>query len=132
MNRDTVETHRYIHTETHTNTRNSVENLRLHYSKTLIQWYQQFSKNRQKIAKIYDERFCRMWEMYLVASEVAFRVGNITVLQIQLSRETVALPITRDYILEAEQELAFKDSMVNSIRPMKKARKATEVEPEEI
>jgi len=109
-----------------------VENLRLHYSKTLIQWSQRFSKNRQKIAKIYGERFCRMWEMYLVASEVAFRVRNITVLQIQLSRETVGLPITRDYMLEVEQELAFKDSMVSSSRPKKKARKATEVELEEI
>ena len=109
-----------------------VENLRLHYSKTLIQWYQRFSNNREKIAKIYDERFCRMWEMYLIASEVAFRVHNITVLQIQLSRETVALPITRDYMLEAEQELAFKDSMVSSSRPKKKVRKANEVELEEI
>jgi len=109
-----------------------VENLRLHYSKTLIQWHQRFSKNRQKIAKIYDERFCRMWEMYLVASEVAFRAQNITVLQIQLSREIDTLPITRDYILEAEQELAFKDSIVSSARPKKKARKATDVELEEI
>ncbi len=70
--------------------------------------------------------------MYLVASEVAFRVRNITVLQIQLSREPVGLPITRDYMLEAEQELAFKDSMVSSPRSKKKARKATEVELEEI
>jgi len=72
-----------------------------------------------------------MWEMYLVASEVAFRVCNITVLQIQLSCEPVALPNTRDYMLEAEQELAFKDSMVSSSRPKKKARKVTEVELEE-
>ena len=70
--------------------------------------------------------------MYLVASEVAFRVRNITVLQIQLSREPVASPITRDYMFGAEQELAFKDSMVSSSRPKKKARKATEVELEEI
>jgi len=70
--------------------------------------------------------------MYLVASEVAFRAQNITVLQIQLSREIDTLPITRDYILEAEQELAFKDGMVSSSRPKKKARKATEVELEEI
>ena len=70
--------------------------------------------------------------MYLVASEVAFRVRNITVLQIQLSGENVALPITRNYMLEAEQELAFKDCTVSSSRPKKKARKATEVELEEI
>jgi len=70
--------------------------------------------------------------MYLIASEVAFRVQNITVLQIQLSREIDTLPITRDYMIETEQELAFKDSTVSSSRPKKKARKATEVELEEI
>ena len=107
-----------------------IENLRLHYSKTLVQWHQRFSQNRVKIAKIYDQRFYRMWEMYLIASEVAFRVQNITVLQIQLSREIDTLPITRDYMIETEQELAFKDSTVSSSRPKKKARKATEVELE--
>ena len=107
-----------------------IENLRLHYSKTLVQWHQRFSKNRDKIAKIYDQRFCRMWEMYLIASEVAFRVQNITVLQIQLSREIDTLPITRDYMLEAEQALAFKDSKITASRPQKKSRKIAEKELE--
>ena len=103
------------------------ENLRLHYSKTLVQWYERFCKNREKIAKIYDQRFCRMWEMYLIASEVAFRVQYITVLQLQMTREIDALPITRDYMLEAERSLAFKDSIVTAIRPKKR----TSVTPEE-
>jgi cyclopropane-fatty-acyl-phospholipid synthase len=107
-----------------------IENLRLHYSKTLVQWHQRFSKNRDKIAKIYDQRFCRMWEMYLVASEVAFRVQNITVLQIQLTREIDTLPITRDYMFEAEQELAFKGSIISDSRPKKKSRKIVEEELE--
>jgi cyclopropane-fatty-acyl-phospholipid synthase len=107
-----------------------VENLRLHYSKTLVQWHQRLSQNRVKIVKIYDQRFYRMWEMYLIASEVAFRVQNITVLQIQLSRENDSLPITRDYMAEAEQELAFKDSIIAESRPGKKASRVTEKELE--
>ena len=108
------------------------ENLRLHYSKTLVQWYERFSKNREKIVKIYDQRFCRMWEMYLIASEVAFRVQYITVLQLQMTREIDALPITRYYMLEAERSLALKDSIVTAFRPKKRTSVTTEEELEVI
>lgn len=87
-----------------------VENLRLHYSKTLSRWYERFSIHRDEIAKIYDERFCRMWELYLLGCETVFRVQGITVLQLQLSREINALPITRDYMVKAEKALARKDT----------------------
>jgi cyclopropane-fatty-acyl-phospholipid synthase len=87
-----------------------VENLRLHYSKTLSRWYERFSRHREEIAKIYDERFCRMWELYLVGCETVFRVQGITVLQLQVSRDINALPITRDYMVKAEKALARKDT----------------------
>ena len=87
-----------------------VENLRLHYSKTLSRWYERFSRHRKEIAEIYDERFCRMWELYLLGCETVFRVQDITVLQLQLSREINALPITRDYMVKAEKALARKDT----------------------
>ncbi len=74
-----------------------VENLRLHYAKTLSRWYERFSRHREEIAKIYDERFCRMWELYLLGCETVFRVQGITVLQLQISRDINALPLTRDY-----------------------------------
>ncbi len=105
-----------------------IENLRLHYSKTLIKWYERFTHNREKIAKIYDERFCRMWEMYLLASEMTFRVQHITVLQLQLTREIDVLPITRNYMLENERALARKDSSWTTPRPKKKARMPAEEE----
>src|ERR1700756_796899 len=50
-----------------------VEILRLHYAETLRSWRQRFERNRDRLRAIYDERFCRMWEMYLVGSEIAFR-----------------------------------------------------------
>ena len=55
-------------------------------------------KNREIIKSLYDERFCRMWEFYLAASEVAFRYLGMTVYQIQLTKKSGIIPITRDYI----------------------------------
>lgn len=86
-----------------------IENLRLHYAKTLVCWQQRFSANWQEVASIYDERFCRMWALYLTGCEMAFRLQKLTVLQLQLCREIDALPMTRDYMLEAERELALRD-----------------------
>ena len=50
-----------------------IEVLRLHYAETLKAWRRRFNANRKRIAEIYDERFCRMWEFYLAASEATFR-----------------------------------------------------------
>ncbi|MFN3548046.1 MAG: class I SAM-dependent methyltransferase [Mesorhizobium sp.] len=79
-----------------------VEILRLHYAETLRHWRERFLANRDAIREIYDERFCRMWEFYLAGSEAAFRWQDLMVFQIQLTRANSVLPITRDYIFEAE------------------------------
>lgn len=80
-----------------------IEILRLHYAKTLAHWRRRFSANRDAIASLYDERFCRMFEFYLSGSELAFRVSDHMNFQIQLVRQQEALPLTRDYIFEAER-----------------------------
>lgn len=87
-----------------------LENLRDHYVYTLQRWYQRFAANRDKVVELYDERFCRMWEMYLQGSETSFRYQNYTVFQMQITRDINTLPITRDYLYHAEQALAEKDS----------------------
>ncbi len=79
-----------------------IEILRLHYARTLRAWRQRFEANRERVRAIYDERFCRMWEMYLVGSELAFRRGNHLVFQMQLARAVDAVPLVRDYILAWE------------------------------
>lgn len=79
-----------------------VEVLRMHYAWTLKIWRERFMANWDKAAKLYDERFCRMWEFYLAASEVAFRRQGHMVAQIQLTRSVDALPYTRTYITEWE------------------------------
>jgi cyclopropane-fatty-acyl-phospholipid synthase len=82
-----------------------IEILRLHYAETLNEWGQRFSANRDKAAEIYDERFCRMWEFYLAASEMAFRFSGMNNFQIQFCKDQNVLPLTRDYIQEQENRL---------------------------
>jgi len=81
-----------------------IEILRLHYAETLRAWRLRFERNRNRARAIYDERFCRMWEMYLVASEIAFRRQDHMVFQIQLAKAVDAVPLTRDYMLDWERE----------------------------
>ena len=63
-----------------------IEILRLHYAETLRHWRRRFAANRDAIASLYDERFCRMFEFYLCGSEMAFRREGHMVFQIQLAR----------------------------------------------
>jgi cyclopropane-fatty-acyl-phospholipid synthase len=80
-----------------------IEILRLHYALTLREWRRRFAANRDAIAALYDERFCRMFEFYLAGSELAFRRTHHENFQIQLVRDQEALPLTRDYMMEAER-----------------------------
>ncbi len=59
--------------------------------------------NRAEIAELYDERFCRMWEFYLVGSEMAFRSMGHMVFQMQLAKRQDAVPLTRDYVTDWER-----------------------------
>jgi cyclopropane-fatty-acyl-phospholipid synthase len=81
-----------------------IEILRLHYAETLRAWRGRFERNRDRLGRIYDERFCRMWEMYLVGSEIAFRRLDHMVFQMQLAKAVDAAPLTRDYMLDWERE----------------------------
>ena len=82
-----------------------IEILRLHYAETLKHWFMRFQANRSAAAALYDERFCRMWEFYLAGCEMAFRNGDLVVFQLQLSPDRAAVPIIRDYMVEAERGL---------------------------
>ena len=80
-----------------------IEVLRLHYAETLRLWRERFNENRAAIAELYDERFCRMWEAYLVGCEMGFRYQGLMNVQIQMVRDQNALPITRDYMVDWER-----------------------------
>jgi len=82
-----------------------VEILRLHYAKTLAEWEGRFQANRDKVRAMLDERFCRMWEFYLIASEFSFRYGKHMVFQIQMTKAVDTLPLDRGYMAAAEAAL---------------------------
>jgi len=82
-----------------------LEVLRLHYAETLKEWRRRFMAKRDIAAKIYDERFCRMWEFYLAGSETSFRHEGMVNFQLQLAKKIDALPLTRDYMGERERQL---------------------------
>jgi cyclopropane-fatty-acyl-phospholipid synthase len=86
------------------------EFLRLHYAMTLRHWYTRFEKNRDRIAQMYDERFCRMWEFYLISAEMMFRTGAQEVFHMQLSHKRDASPIRRDYIVDALRQLKSREA----------------------
>jgi cyclopropane-fatty-acyl-phospholipid synthase len=81
-----------------------LEILRLHYAETLRHWRERFMASRRQESRIYDQRFCRMWEFYLASCEMAFRYGGLMVFQAQLARQLDSVPVTRDYMYERERE----------------------------
>jgi len=83
-----------------------IEILRLHYAETLRQWRARFLAHAAAEPERYDERFRRMWELYLAGSEMAFRHGGLMVWQLQLARRVDAVPVTRDYMFDREQAIA--------------------------
>lgn len=85
-----------------------IEILRLHYAETLRFWRDRFMARRDEAAALYDERFVRMWEFYLAGAECAFRYQGQMVFQIQLARQLETVPLTRDYIHMAEQDLVME------------------------
>ena len=80
-----------------------IEILRLHYAETLRAWRRRFEHNRERIRALYDERFCRMWEMYMVGAELAFRRDGHLVFQMQLAKAGDTVPLTRDYMVDWER-----------------------------
>ena len=95
-----------------------IEALRLHYAYTLKNWRQRFLSKRDEMAKLYDERFCRMWEFFLAASEAGFRFDRTLVFQVQMAKHENTVPITRDYIARREEELRKIEKSLPPLAPV--------------
>jgi cyclopropane-fatty-acyl-phospholipid synthase len=95
-----------------------VEVLRLHYAETLKEWRRRFKAHWDEVARLYDERFCRMWEFYLAGAEMGFRRDCLVVFQVQLAGRNDALPMTRDYMFDSERTMRFAgtEHMPHAIR----------------
>ena len=75
-----------------------IEVLRMHYVHTLRNWKNRFLSNKEKVIKMFDERFFRMFHFYLSSCEMAFKYGDQVVYQLQLTKKLNTTPSTRDYI----------------------------------
>ena len=82
-----------------------IEVLPLHYARTCQIWRERFMANRAKAVDLYDERFARMWEMYLIGAEVGFRQDRIFVAHYQLARHQDRVPIRRNWIDQQSKRL---------------------------
>ncbi|MBB6180744.1 SAM-dependent methyltransferase [Pseudorhizobium flavum] len=90
-----------------------LEFLRVHYATTLAHWAERFEKNRERVIAMYDERFARMWEFYLISAEMMFRTGSQLVFHMQMSRKRDAAPIVRDYITDKQREYLEREKALN-------------------
>ncbi|SEH19588.1 cyclopropane-fatty-acyl-phospholipid synthase [Sphingopyxis sp. YR583] len=81
-----------------------VETLRLHYALTLREWYARTLAHEAEITRMMGVRFFRMWCFYLAGATSAFESGGMGNYQIQFARSRHALPLTRDYMGEAERD----------------------------
>jgi cyclopropane-fatty-acyl-phospholipid synthase len=74
-----------------------IENLRRHYVRTLQHWLERFEKAEDRVTKMTDERFVRLWRAYLAGSIAAFRAGSNQLYQVLFTRAGgTRLPWTRD------------------------------------
>lgn len=78
-----------------------MESLRRHYARTLDEWYKNFIECKDILPEKYDDKFKRMWGLYLSGCASAFRTGNIDVVQYVLSKGVNnKLPMTDEYMYE--------------------------------
>jgi cyclopropane-fatty-acyl-phospholipid synthase len=81
-----------------------VENLRLHYARTLDWWYSLYEKSRDRVAQMFDENFVRMWRLYLLGSRAAFTTGEMQLFQVVFAPSANNdIPMTRDHLYAPER-----------------------------
>ena len=80
-----------------------LEFLRLHYAHTLAHWHARFEASRAKVEAMYDARFARMWEFYLISAEMMFRTGSQLVFHMQMAKRRDAAPVVRDYVVDRQR-----------------------------
>ena len=76
-----------------------VENLRLHYAQTLRHWLALFEGTRERVRSMFDEKFVRMWRLYLAGSIAAFSTGSLQLFQVVFAPgESNDIPWTRAHV----------------------------------
>jgi len=82
-----------------------VENLRLHYAKTLEHWLRRYEDNIDLVTEMFDSEFARAWRLYLAGSLTAFKNGGMQLFQVSFTRAgNNRIPWTRQYLYEPEMK----------------------------
>lgn len=82
-----------------------VENLRLHYARTLALWASRYGAARESVRERYGDRFARAWELYLAGSQAAFASGWMQLFQIVFSPRESAPPFWSRSDIYAQQRI---------------------------
>jgi cyclopropane-fatty-acyl-phospholipid synthase len=81
-----------------------VENLRLHYARTLEHWLDRFDGKEDEVRDMFDEKFVRMWRLYLAGSLTTFKTGDLQLFQVSFARaDNNQIPWTRQYMYQSKQ-----------------------------
>lgn len=76
-----------------------VENLRLHYARTIEHWLQRYEAAADRVTQMFDAEFVRSWRLYLAGSLAAFRSGDMQLFQVTFARSgDNRIPWTRRYL----------------------------------
>jgi cyclopropane-fatty-acyl-phospholipid synthase len=78
-----------------------VENLRLHYAKTLRHWLERYESASERVKSKFDEKFVRMWRLYLAGSVAAFTMGTLQLFQVVFAPQgNNEIPLTRAHLYQ--------------------------------
>jgi cyclopropane-fatty-acyl-phospholipid synthase len=76
-----------------------VENLRLHYARTVEHWLQRFEDANLEVTEMFDEKFVRAWRLYLSGSMATFLTGGLQLFQVVFTREkNNQVPWSREHL----------------------------------
>tara|TARA_B100000809_G_scaffold46695_1_gene41099 strand:+ start:82 stop:1155 length:1074 start_codon:yes stop_codon:yes gene_type:complete len=76
-----------------------VENLRLHYAKTLTHWLTRYETANASVTEMFDDAFVRAWRLYLSSSIACFLSGGLQLFQVVFARgEKNAVPWSRQHL----------------------------------
>jgi cyclopropane-fatty-acyl-phospholipid synthase len=76
-----------------------VENLRLHYARTLTHWLDLYDRSTERVRAMFDAKFERMWRLYLAGSVAAFTTGTLQLFQVVFApRHNNTVPMTREHL----------------------------------
>ena len=92
-----------------------VENLRLHYAKTLEHWLDRFERSTYRVSEMFDSRFVRTWRLYLSGALAGFRVGTLQLFQIVFAGpDCQRIPWTRAHLYTDEQSAEQESQWIHA------------------